>query len=69
MLQHPNDKVRHCYIRAAEARERALRERDPVRKENWFKIEERWITVAQSCALAETLSDFNAEVRRFLKAG
>jgi uncharacterized alpha-E superfamily protein len=67
MLRRPNDKVRYCYIRAAEARENALRERDPASKETWFKLEERWISLAQSRQLTESLSDFTAEVRKFLK--
>jgi uncharacterized alpha-E superfamily protein len=66
MLRRPNDKVRYCYIRAAEARENALRERDTPSREIWFKLEERWITLAQSRALTESLSDFSTEVRRFL---
>ena len=66
MLERPNDKVRECYARAAEAREQAMRENDPAAKDTWFKLEDRWITLAQSCELTESLSDFTTEVRRFL---
>src|SRR5262249_10243569 len=66
MLRGLNDKVKECYARAAEAREQAIRENNPAARETWFKLEDRWVTLAQSRELTESLSDFSAEVRRFL---
>jgi hypothetical protein len=64
MLRRPSDKVRHCYGRAAEARERALCAPDPASKEGWFWIESRWIALAQAIELAESLSEFGIEAGR-----
>jgi len=66
MLRKSSDTVRECYRLAVEAREFALREIDPVRKAAFFKAEDRWIMLAQSRELTESLSDFSSEVRRFL---
>jgi hypothetical protein len=68
VLQATRDKVRDCYRRAAEARERALSVSDPDSKESWFQIEEHWILLAQSIELADSLSDFTGEVRRSFKS-
>ena len=66
MLKKSSDKVRQCYQLAAEARAQAMRETDAARKERFFEIEERYIRVAQSHELTESLSDFNHEIRRFV---
>ena len=67
VLRKSSDKVRHCYQRAAEARERAMRATDASVKSTWFKIEDRWITIAQSHTMSEALVDFAAEIRRSIK--
>ena len=69
VLRKSSGKVRHCYQRAAEARERAMRATDASVKTMWFKIEDRWITIAQSHIMTEALVDFGAEVRRTIKRG
>ena len=67
MLHTPNDQVRHRYNRAAEIREFAKRTRNLETKASLHKIEDRWLRLAQSYQLAENISAFNEEVRRFLK--
>jgi len=69
VLRKTSDKVRHCYQRAAEARERAMRTSDASAKAMWSKIEDRWITIAQSHTMTEALVDFGAELRRATKHG
>ena len=69
VLRKSSDKVRHCYQRAADARERAMRTTDASAKAMWFKIEDRWITIAQSHTMTEALVDFGAELRRATKRG
>jgi len=69
VLRKSSDKATHCYERAAEARERAMRTTDASVKSMWFKIEDRWITIAQSHTMTEALVDFGAEVRRAIKCG
>jgi len=66
MLRKSTDSIRDCYQRALEARELALREPDPERRAVYFRIEDRWIGLAQNQELVETLSDFSVEIRRFL---
>jgi len=64
VLRTPTDKVRYCYRRAAEARERALRAADVSVKAMWFKVEDQWIGLAHSWAMAEAFADFGTEVRK-----
>src|SRR5215470_12168371 len=64
MLRKSNDRIRLCYQKAAEARERALRETDPELREGFFREEDRWIGLAHSFELSESLSDFATEIRR-----
>jgi len=64
VLQAASDKAGQCYYRAAEARERALREHDPVARATWLKIEERWIALAQR---NQAPSEFSGEIRGFLR--
>jgi hypothetical protein len=67
MLHALNDRVKYCYARAAGCRERAQRERDPASKETWHKMEDRWLKLALSIELTESISDFHSEVCRFLE--
>jgi len=46
-----------------------MRTTDASVKSMWFKIEDRWITIAQSHTMTEALVDFGAEVRRAIKRG
>lgn len=64
MLGKSSEKVRRCYLRAAEAHERAARAKDASVRTLWFKIEDRWIALARSYATTEALADYGAEVRR-----
>jgi len=66
MLHKSSDKIRHCYQRASECRERALASHDPQLKADMFAAEDRWIRLAQSYALTESLVEFGEEVRRHL---
>jgi hypothetical protein len=66
MLHRSSDKIRHCYQRAAECRERALSTHVPKLKADMFAAEDRWIRLAQSCALTESLETFSGDVRRYL---
>jgi len=65
VLKKSSDKVRLCYQLAAEARARAQQETDAARKERFFEIEARYIRLAQSHELTESLADFGREARRF----
>src|SRR5262245_57824006 len=69
MLRRVPDKVRHCYARALGCRERGQLARDRVVKANWVAMEDRWIALAQRYELEETVIEFGAEIRRFLRGG
>jgi hypothetical protein len=67
MLHALNDRVKYCYARAAGCRERAQRERYPAAKETWHRMEDRWLKLALSIELTESISDFHSEVSGFLE--
>jgi PAS domain S-box-containing protein len=67
MLERFSDKIRLCYERAAEAKERADATDDPALKTEFLNAERRWLTLARSHGFAESLEDFtaaNSERRR-----
>ena len=66
MLRRAPDKVRHCYARALTCRERSQLARDCTVKGNWLALEDRWLALARRYELEESVTDFSAEVRRFL---
>jgi len=57
---------RHCYQRALECRRRAFNTGDPLLKADYLAMEDDWLLLARSHELSESISDFSAEVRRFL---
>src|SRR5262245_44507315 len=67
MLKPHHDKIRRCYQRAAESHERAAQASDAQAKGQYLAMEERWLRLAQSYELTESLSDFGAEARRHLE--
>jgi hypothetical protein len=66
VLRRVPDKVRHCYARALSCRERGHLARDPVVKANWLAMEDRWLALGQRYELEECVTQFGADVRRFL---
>ena len=67
MLKQPQEKIRHCYQRAAESHERAARATDAQAKTRYLAMEERWLRLARNYEFTESLSDFGAEARRHLE--
>jgi tryptophan 2,3-dioxygenase len=67
MLRKSSDKIALCYHRAAECRERELQLHDPALKKIMRESEHRWLALARSYELAESIDDFNKEMRRFRK--
>jgi len=60
MLEQLSDKIRQCYKRAAEAKERADATNDPILKAEFLDTERRWLTLARSYGFTESLEDFTA---------
>jgi PAS domain S-box-containing protein len=64
MLTHFSDKIRLCYERAAEAKERADATNDPAFKAEFLDTEKRWLILARSYGFTESLEDFTTENSR-----
>ena len=58
VLQPANPKAKECYDRAADARQRALEERDPQRREEHLEAEQRWLKLAHSYEFTNRLGQF-----------
>jgi PleD family two-component response regulator len=67
MLQNLSDKIRRCYERAVEARERADEALDPEAKADFLNMEKRWLQLARSYGFNERLGDFTQESVRQAK--
>jgi DNA-binding NarL/FixJ family response regulator len=67
LLQNLSDKVKLCYERAAEARERADETLDPEAKTDFLNVESRWLLLARSYELGERLDDITRENSRRAK--
>jgi PAS domain S-box-containing protein len=64
LLNNLSEKVKLCYERAVEARERADETLDPDTKADFLTIERRWLLLARSYELSERLDDFTRENAR-----
>jgi len=67
MLHRSSDRVSACYRRATACRDCEERLRDPVLKKAMRECEDRWLALARSYELAESIADFNREIGRFRK--
>jgi signal transduction histidine kinase len=67
LLQNLSDKVKLCYERAAEAKERADEMLDPEAKADFLNVERRWLLLARSYQFGERLDDFTRESSRRAK--
>lgn len=65
MLRKSSDKVQHCYRRASQARESALRAKTPEARKCFFMLEDSWIKLAQHHMMTEALADFQMEIHRW----
>jgi PAS domain S-box-containing protein len=58
MLQNLTERIRLCYERAAEARQRAEETSDPKAKADFLDTERRWLLLGRSYQHSESLKDF-----------
>jgi hypothetical protein len=58
MLQKTSDRVRECYRLAAETRVQAMRASDSALKVQLLEVEDRYIRLAHSHELTESLDAF-----------
>jgi len=67
MLGQVSHRIRLCYERAADAKERAESTNEPAIRAEFLAAEKRWLTLARSYEFSENLEDFtraNSEQRR-----
>jgi PAS domain S-box-containing protein len=67
LLKNLSDKIRLCYERAVEARERADEMLDPEAKADFLNTERRWLQLARSYEFNDRLGDFTQESVRQAK--
>jgi CheY-like chemotaxis protein len=67
LLQNLSDKIRLCYERAVEARERADEMLDPEAKADFLNTEKRWLQLARTYEFGDRLGDFTRESVRQAK--
>jgi PAS domain S-box-containing protein len=60
MLQKLSEQVRGCHEHAADAKQKAEASADPALKTSLLDLEKRWLALARSYALVESLGDFSA---------
>jgi DNA-directed RNA polymerase subunit M/transcription elongation factor TFIIS len=65
VLTSANRHVRHCYERALEANERALKTTDPLARDEFLASEKRWLKLPESYELTERLTHFLKRPRVF----
>jgi hypothetical protein len=56
MLQNLSEQIRECYRRAEQSRRVAETARTPSVREDFFAMERRWLSLAQSYEFSERLS-------------
>jgi hypothetical protein len=56
MLQNLSEQIRECYRRAEQSRRVAETARTPSVREDFFAMERRWLSLAQSYEFSEPLS-------------
>jgi hypothetical protein len=62
MARPLSEEIAECYFRAYEARIIAKRAHDPVLKQEFLDMEQRWIGLARSYEFTEELANFTNEV-------
>jgi hypothetical protein len=67
LLQNLSDKIRLCYERATEAKERVHEIHDAEAKTDFLNMERRWLLLARSYEFGERLNDFTRENSRRAK--
>src|SRR5215813_3269670 len=69
MLQKVSELVRNCHERAAAAKQRAEAAKDAAAKADFLDMEKCWLSLADHCAFAESLSAQKLDERAQTDAG
>jgi hypothetical protein len=63
MLESLSEQIRKCYEHAEECARKAAAQIDPALKQDFFDMEQRWLSLARSFEFSRRLGDFSAEAR------
>jgi hypothetical protein len=67
MARPLSEEIAECYFHANEARIIAKRAHDPMLKQEFLDMEQRWMRLARGYEFTEELSNFTNEVGRELR--
>ena len=63
MLQNLSKDIRECYRRAEECRHKAQTASTELMKANFLQMEQRWLSLARSYEVTESVSNFTESFR------
>ena len=64
VLNNLSEQIRDCLQHAEECARRAAAQTDPALRDDFLRLEKRWLELARSMEFAERLTDFSDETRR-----
>jgi len=64
MLKNLSEEIRECYRHAEDCSRKAAAQTDPNLKEDFLKLERRWLFLVRSYEFTERLGDFSVETKR-----
>jgi hypothetical protein len=64
MLNNVSEQIRECLRHAEECARKAAAQTDPSLRNDFLRLEKRWLFLARSYEFTEGLSDFSAEAER-----
>jgi hypothetical protein len=67
MLRNPSRQVADCHERGAESRSRAANAANETEKAEYLSLERRWMMLARSYELSESVASMNEEAKHRLR--
>jgi hypothetical protein len=59
MLENVSEQARECYAHAEYCARKAAAQTDPLLKQDYFDLEQHWLTLARSFEFSERLDQFS----------
>ena len=64
VLNNLSEQIRDCLEHAEECARRAAAQTDPALRDDFLRLEKRWLELARSMEFAERLTDFSDEAKQ-----
>ena len=64
MLNNLSEQIRECHRHAEHCARQAAAQNDPELKDDFLKMEQRWLFLARSYEFTDRLGDFSNETKR-----